>query len=101
MWLDWWHPSGVLYEKYSFRDIYDADSQLDARLLTVLTRGAWVCNPARSDDLVEIQGRLLEVNVGGCNKPIWLLSKRKKYKTWEGIRIKIQLLIGGSLCGSL
>lgn len=64
IWLDWWHSAGLPYEKYDFRVIYDAHSQLDARLSTVLRRGAWLWNPARSDELVEIQGKLSDLTIG-------------------------------------
>lgn len=33
LWIDWWHPNGVLLEKYGYRAIYDVQSRLDARFL--------------------------------------------------------------------
>lgn len=27
--LDWWHPDGILYEKYGYRDVYDAGSKVN------------------------------------------------------------------------
>lgn len=41
LWLDNWHPVGVLLEKYGYRAVYDAHSNLDARLSTVLKNGNW------------------------------------------------------------
>jgi hypothetical protein len=58
------------------------------------------------DGLVETHGRLMEVNVGACDKPIWLLSKKKMHtssETWEGNRRKNPVVDwpGGRLCGFL
>jgi hypothetical protein len=86
-----WHPVGILNENYGFRVIYNAQSNLDARLSTVLINGNRVWKPTRSEDLAEIQGRLLEISIGACDKLIWIISKKKKYSssdTWEAIRMK-------------
>lgn len=58
---------------------------------------------ARSDALVEIQGRLLEVKLDACDTPVWLISRKQKYTSsdaWEEIRGKILVWIGGRLYGS-
>jgi hypothetical protein len=55
MWLDLWHPAGVLIEQYGFRVVYDAQSNIEAKLSSVICNGEWVWRPARSDSLVEIQ----------------------------------------------
>lgn len=42
-----------------------------------------------------IQGRLSEVAIGECEKPMWVISKKKKYtssETWEEIRMKKQVV---------
>jgi hypothetical protein len=49
MWLDSWHPDGVLLDKFSFRVVYDARSCVEAKLSSVLERGEWVWLHARSD----------------------------------------------------
>jgi hypothetical protein len=54
LWLDHWHPLGVLFDKYGYRIIYDSQSRLDAKLDSVLRNGIWKWKPARSDALVEI-----------------------------------------------
>jgi hypothetical protein len=77
--------------KYGFRVICDAQSSLENFLSTVLCNGVWSWRPARSDDLVDIQSRLLDVNIRPCDKPIWSISKKKIYMssdTWEMIRKK-------------
>lgn len=70
-------------------------SKLEAWLLSVLRNGTWFWNPARSDALVDIQGRVSEVAIGECDKPMWVISKKKKYtgsETWEEIRMKKQVV---------
>lgn len=49
MWLDNWHPAGILFEKYGYLVVYDA------LLSTVISNGGWCWKPAKSDDLVEIR----------------------------------------------
>ena len=41
LWLDWWHPMGVLFEKFGFRVVYDAHSTLEAKLSSVIQNGNW------------------------------------------------------------
>jgi hypothetical protein len=36
LWLDWWHPMGVLFEKFGFKVVYDAHSTLEAKLSSVI-----------------------------------------------------------------
>lgn len=60
LWLDWWHPAGVVIEKCGYRVIYDACSHIDAKLWSVLRNGVWLWRPSRSEELVGIQMRLPE-----------------------------------------
>lgn len=81
MWLDNWDPAGVLIEKYGFRIIYTFS--------TVLNNRVWCWRPTRSDDLVDIQGKLPEVRIGDFVMSIWSVSKKKNYvssDTWEFLR---------------
>jgi hypothetical protein len=79
LWLDHWHPAGVLYQTYGSRVIYDAGSKLDHKLSTVLRDQDWCWKPARSEDLVSIQSSLQLVPIGGVkDEPIWTASKKKK-----------------------
>lgn len=79
MWLDNWHLAGILFEKYGYRVVYDAQSRIDALLSTVISNGGWCWKPAKSDDLVEIQGRLPKVSIVDKDKAIWVPSKEKIY----------------------
>jgi hypothetical protein len=54
LWLDFWHPAGILLEKYGFRVVYDAQSSVEARLSSVINDGEWFWRPARFEALVEI-----------------------------------------------
>jgi hypothetical protein len=56
--LDLWHLAGVLIEQYGFRVVYDAQSNIKAKLSSVIYNGEWVWRPARSEALVEIQAKL-------------------------------------------
>ncbi|XP_059435384.1 uncharacterized protein LOC132168417 [Corylus avellana] len=91
MWLDLWHPAGILIEQYGFRVVYDAQSNIEAKLSSVICNGDWFWRPARSEALVDIQARLSEVCLGQFDKPIWLGSKKGVYvsaETWEALREK-------------
>ncbi|XP_059441594.1 uncharacterized protein LOC132173929 isoform X2 [Corylus avellana] len=91
MWLDLWHPAGVLIEQYGFRVVYDAQSNIEAKLSSVICNGDWFWRPARSEALVDIQARLSEVCLGQCDKPVWTASKKGVFvsaETWEALRKK-------------
>jgi hypothetical protein len=62
--FDAWHPNGRLIDTYGFRVVYDSGLGLNACVSTVLHEGYWNWPPARSDDLVAIQVRLLDVKIG-------------------------------------
>ena len=72
LWLESWHPDGILLEKYGYRAVYnDAQSSVDAKLSTVIRNGDWFWSLARSDALVvEIQSKLAEVRFGVGDHPI-------------------------------
>jgi hypothetical protein len=86
LWIDNWHPSGVLVERYGYRIVYDSQSRLDARLDSVIRNGNWCWKPAHSDSLVEIQSKLSEIRFGVADKPIWTISRSGSYSssdTWD------------------
>lgn len=41
LWLDYWHPDGVLHEVYGHRVIYEAASQIRAKQTSVLKDKNW------------------------------------------------------------
>jgi hypothetical protein len=91
LWLDFWHPVGILLEKYGFRTVYDAQSSVEARLSSAINDGERFGRPARSEALVDIQSRLTEIRLGHCDNPIWTASRKGIYvssDTWEALREK-------------
>jgi hypothetical protein len=36
IWLDWWHPIRVSYDKYEYRAVYDTGSTMVAKLSSVI-----------------------------------------------------------------
>lgn len=92
MWLVWWHPNGVLYEKFGQRIVYDAGSKVGAKLSSVLREKAWCWQPVRSDELVRIQSKLPMVCIGDFDQPVWNISKKGMHnssETWETIGFKL------------
>ena len=77
MWLDSWHPSGILLETFGQRVVYDAHSNVKAKLSSVMLNGDWFWSSARSEALVEIQSRLSELYLGMHDKAIWTALKKR------------------------
>jgi hypothetical protein len=91
MWLDLWHPVGLLIKKHGFRVVYDAQNNIKAKLSSVICNGEWFRRPVKSEALVDIQARLSEVCLGQCDNPVWTVSKKGVYvssDTWEALRKK-------------
>lgn len=85
LWTDWWHPSGVLLDKYGYRAIYDAQSHLNSRLSSVIRDGLWFWKPARSDALVEIQSKLFMVDFGVRDESKWVIFKSGNYSSSDAL----------------
>ena len=68
LWLDSWHPSGILIEVFGCKVVYDAHNRLEAKLSSIILNGARFWRPVRSEALVEIQARLHEVRFGPYDK---------------------------------
>jgi hypothetical protein len=91
LWLDSWRPDGILLGKYEYRAVYDAQSNVEAKLSTVICNGDWYWRPARSDASVEIQSKLAEVHFGDGDHLIWTASKKGEFvssDTWQVLREK-------------
>jgi hypothetical protein len=70
---------------------------LNAWLSSVLRNGIWCWSPARLEVLVDIQWCLPKVIRGDCDKPMWVIAKKKKYTnsvTWLEVRMKNQIVDG-------
>uniref|UniRef100_A0A2N9HJV0 Uncharacterized protein n=1 Tax=Fagus sylvatica TaxID=28930 RepID=A0A2N9HJV0_FAGSY len=64
LWLDRWHPDGILYRVYGHRTVYDAACSLEAKVDSVLKSEEWNWKPEKSEELVIIQSKL--------NMPYWM-----------------------------
>jgi hypothetical protein len=96
LWIESWHPDGILFDKYGFRFIYDAGSKLDARLkLSSVIRGrSWHWLPARSVSMVAIQSQLPLVNWGirifhcGCLQSLIYVLVKTLRKPFGGSNLR-------------
>jgi hypothetical protein len=91
LWMDFWHPAGILLEIYEYKVVYDAQSSVEAKLSFVIHNGDWLWRSARSEALVKIQARLPEISLGLSDKPIWTASEKGIYvsfNTWDSLREK-------------
>jgi hypothetical protein len=69
----------MLFEKYGYRIIYDSQSQLNAKLVSILRNKMWCWKPARSEALVDIQCKLPEVHLGVIDKSILTIARNGTY----------------------
>jgi hypothetical protein len=60
-----------------------SQSRVDAKLASVSLNGEWCWKPARSDNLVDIQRRLLEIQLGDSDKPIWTIARNGDYVSFD------------------
>ena len=73
--MDFWHPAGILLEKYGYRAIYFSQNSVKAKLSSIIHNGDLFWRPARFEALAEIQARLVEISLGSSDKPIWTASR--------------------------
>jgi hypothetical protein len=88
LWLDKWHPDGILYENNGHSIIYDSASKVDAKVASMIKGQSWCWPPASSEELVHIQSHLSLVNIVAKDQPVWSISRRGVYnltETWETI----------------
>jgi hypothetical protein len=71
LWFDFWHQNGILIEVFGHRAVYDAQSNLKAKLSYVILNGDWYWRPTRSNALVEIQSKLHEVSFSPYNTYVY------------------------------
>jgi hypothetical protein len=86
---DRWHPASYILDMFGFRVVYDSGLSLHTKLASLIKNSDQFWSHARSDALVEIQGRLYKVMLGGDDmRPVWK-SGSGKYslaETWENLR---------------
>ena len=91
MWHDNRHPDGPLYQKFGHRVVYDATSSINAKLSSVIQYKAWNWGSARSDVLVSNLSKLPLIDIGECDKVVWIPSKSGIFSissAWDQIRKK-------------
>ncbi|XP_059454949.1 uncharacterized protein LOC132185153 [Corylus avellana] len=90
LWLNNWHPDGILLDRYGFHTIYDAGSSLEAKVSSVMREENWCWQLARSDNLVLIHSKLVLVNVGEKDTCLECVEERVygNSDTWEALRLK-------------
>jgi hypothetical protein len=77
LWHDRWHPNGELYQTYGHKIVYDAASNLHAKVSSVIHNKEWCWCLARSENKVDIQGKLSLIQIKESDKAVWSLSRRK------------------------
>ncbi|XP_059454950.1 uncharacterized protein LOC132185154 [Corylus avellana] len=90
LWLNSWHPDGILLDRYGFQTIYDVGSSLEAKVSSVMREENWCWQSARSDNLVLIHSKLVLVNVGEKDTCLECVEERvySNADTWEALRLK-------------
>jgi hypothetical protein len=95
LWFDNWHSDGCLIDKYGPRVIYEAASNKEANVSSIIHNGELFWSGARSNSVAAIQFRLSEVVMeGDADVPIWN-SKKGIYNctdSWEKLRTKQSLI---------
>ena len=91
LWVDNWHPHGPLLRRYGPRILYDANSNITARVCDIIRDGNWYMPRALSRDLIAIRDELPLYNpVGGdVDRVDWVLNASKKFScksAWENLR---------------
>jgi hypothetical protein len=66
-----WHPDGCLFDKYGYRTVYDASNSIGPKVSSIIRNGYWYWPSARFDELVQIQCRLMVVEIGRVDTPVW------------------------------
>lgn len=90
LWLDNWHPKGVLASVYSQHTIFNLEIPLTAFLSVVIRDGHWAWPPARTHEMLEIQHSAAQIHPSLTSDTIvWLPSKSQNFSlccTWNYLR---------------
>ncbi|XP_042521313.1 uncharacterized protein LOC122094777 [Macadamia integrifolia] len=62
LWLDNWHPSGILLKRFGDRIQYDVESPRLAKVVDILREGEWHPSPPTSMELMETWGALPDIH---------------------------------------
>jgi hypothetical protein len=83
----------ITYQKkeYGHRLIYYAASSFDAKVSSVIQNKEWHWRPARSEELVDIQSKLCQIQFKECDRVVWTITASGKFTcvaTWQHLRHK-------------
>jgi hypothetical protein len=75
-------------------ELYDSGSCLEAKISSIIRNGDWFWPKARSDNLVDIQSKLLDIPFGGADVPIWksISGVYTCLETWDCLRTKLPVV---------
>ena len=79
LWHDLWRPIGVLIQRFGSRVIYDAASNPEVKVDSVLKDKRWIWRSARFDAFVIIQCQLFLVELKDEDKALWQATKSGKF----------------------
>ena len=96
-WFDNWHSEGPLYQKFGYRIVYDAASNLKARMKEFIVNNDWVLPRAVSSDLVHVinQWPAYRPSADREDEVIWTLSNDGEFSVksvWERLRRRYPLV---------
>jgi len=75
-------------DTYGSRVVYDAGPSIGPKLSSIIRGGEWYWSQARFDDLVVIQSKLPDIELGEVDQPVWA-SKNGEFssaETWERLK---------------
>ncbi|XP_042518481.1 uncharacterized protein LOC122092205 [Macadamia integrifolia] len=94
VWLDSWHPKGILIKKFGERIRYDSGLSHLATVDEILRNGEWLPTPATTLDLIEAWGCLQTIprlHYGDEDLVVWKGDPTGVFTTksaWEIVRRK-------------
>lgn len=92
LWLDSWHPKGVLIVRFRERIRYDAGSRRDTLVASLLANDEWRTGPTTSHDVMEAWGALPSIerlHITENDQVVWRATPQGVFSTktaWEIIR---------------
>lgn len=92
LWLDKWHPKGVLVKAYGEQIRYDARHDRLCKVNSILMNGEWRPGPATSHTLMEAWATLASIeklNFNDQDKVVWTATAHGNFTTksaWHLVR---------------
>ncbi|KAF5195240.1 Ribonuclease h domain [Thalictrum thalictroides] len=81
LWLDPWHPSGILHDQFPIPLLYDSTCFRDAKVASIIQSGKWQIPEHLAMHLQPIMHNLAQVPIGECqDEPVWTISLKGEYR---------------------